>query len=132
MNIIDITNSINLAISQNVLWSISEFHFAVETLVTAGMEILHEEEENWATIRLNDSSVGYLWRKYPLLICEGRVSEIIYSALSDFPFIVFIRSETLDTSCFVMDQSKMPNVIDFRFENRVFSGNDFWFHTVQE
>ncbi|WP_276133043.1 hypothetical protein [Polluticoccus soli] len=64
----DITNVIKNAISKDVAWAVDSFFSVIEKVRNERLTIsFWEGEENWAGIIANNETVGYIWRKHPLV-----------------------------------------------------------------
>jgi len=127
---LDITKNILEAISKDVLWSIDLFFSFITELRVKGYEISYwPNENNWASISFEDSLVGYLWKKYPLLFIESRGKEKINELLTKFDYIVVIVVNNLTDKNFQLNYSEFKDILDYGVNYDAFSAEDLWFYT---
>lgn len=125
----DITHSIEKAISQNVLWR-QEFLNVMKKLQDNGyITSFWEDEENWASILLDDNIIGYMWEKYPLVFIKSQYSDSIKSLLNEAQPIVFIDVNEITEKAFIIDYEVLKDYIDYGLSDDGFSAEDFWFVT---
>lgn len=90
----DITEKIKSAIIQNVLWALSIFYDFIEQFGSKNIQVSYwEGEENWATLCIAEKPVGYLWKKYPLLIVERHLRDELNEFLENYGFLSVILVE---------------------------------------
>jgi hypothetical protein len=128
----NITNDIKKAIAVDTLWSISDFYNVMAEIKNLGIQINHwENEEDWASISSNDFGIGYIWRRYPLILIASSHSKQIRETLINFDFIVWITFSDIGTEEFTIDMDKdLTDRLDFGLNTEKFSACDFWFHNA--
>lgn len=125
----DITRSIEKAISQNVLWR-QEFSGVIKKLQDNGYIIsFWENEENWASILLDNNIIGYMWEKYPLVFIKAQYSDSVKRLLTEEQPIVFIDVNDITEKAFIINYSALKDYIDYGLSDDGFSAEDFWFVT---
>jgi hypothetical protein len=125
----NLTADIKKAISVDTLWCVDDFYQALEHLKNAGFQVCHwENEEQWASLSGNDRSVGYIWRRYPLLFITDDYADKIKKSLPEFDYIVWIIVNSLESEEFTidMDQQLTARIASWMNTN-AFSACDFWF-----
>jgi hypothetical protein len=126
---IDITPKIKAAISTNVLWSISLFFECIEQLQNTFTVSHWQDEENWAGISSGEETVGYLWRKYPLLFIKEEYSTDIKALLSQYSYIEVIEVNSLTEPIFKANHVTFKDILEPGVNYDAFSAEDLWFHT---
>lgn len=125
----DITHSIEKAINQDVLWRPSFFKIIKKLQDDRYIISFWENEENWASILLGDSIIGYIWEKYPLVFIKSQYSGSIKSLLNEEQPIVFIDADEMTEKAFIINYEALKDHIDYGLPNDGFSAEDFWFVT---
>ena len=126
----NITDIFKRIIASNINWSTSLFYLVLETLKGSNIDLsFWEGEENWASILINNKVVGYMWRKYPLVVIERKRSSEIKDLLNDIEGIYFIDVDSLNKDLFKMEDED----IKVHFENfnnfDSFTMDELWFQT---
>lgn len=122
---------LNKVISSNVNWRFSMFYLVIEILKKHNIEISHwEGEEYWATMSVNNKTVGYIWKKYPLIILENNVAYSIIKHLNDIDEISYIESESLESELFIIDDDKLKSHIDIPHDIVTLTMEELWFNTA--
>src|ERR1041384_3583546 len=104
----NLTEIFRKAISRNVDWTFSTFYRVIEILEKNGVGLsFWEGEENWATIHLNSKTVGYVWKKYPIVILEKTPAFLIKEQLKDIDTINYIEVELLTKDLFKIDEEEL-------------------------
>lgn len=126
----DVTKDIKNAISQDVLWRTSIFFEYTQLLRKNEFEISYwEGEENWATISISNSPVGYLWRKYPVLFIVDKYQTQVVEISSSYGFVSIIFARDLNLKAFKLDYQALVDYLDYGANYEKFSATDLWFHT---
>lgn len=126
---IDITKQLEAAISQNVLWSISLFFECIEQLQHTFTVSHWQGEENWAGISSENETVGYLWKKYPLLFIKDAYSAEMKIVLAQYNYIEVITSNNLTEPIFKAAYPNFKELLEPGVNYDAFSAEDLWFHT---
>ena len=127
----NITEKIKTALLYDGNWKFSDFYLNVELLKNIDIQIsFWEDEEYWATLLSNNIVIGYLWKKYPLLIIERNYQNIISLNTNQYPFLCTIIVENLDKKNLKLDYNILKNQLsDWEIDYNKFSANDLWFNT---
>ena len=126
----DITQHINKAMSEDVLWRVNQFYTIIERLPEKGYTVSYwEGEENWAIVHLNNNIVAYLWQKYPLLFVNSSYLNNLRFFFDDYNFIVIVESENFNKPEFTITEKNLDKEIDGRINFESFSVEDLWFET---
>lgn len=125
----DITHSIEKAISQDVLWRQGFFNIIKKLQDNGYIISFWENEENWASILLDDKIIGYMWEKYPLAFIKSQYSDSIKSFLNEEQPIVFIDANEMTEKVFIINYEALKDYIDYGLPDDGFSAEDFWFVT---
>lgn len=126
----DLTEIFKKIIASNVNWEVSLFYFVLETLKIGNIDLsFWEDEENWASILINNNTVGFVWRKYPLVVVEKKISSKIKKILDDIQDINFVEVDKLNVDLFYLDDE----IINVYFENfnisNSFTMENLWFQS---
>lgn len=131
----NLTGILKKIIASNVNWSVSLFYLVLETLRDNNLNLsFWEGEENWASILINNKVVGYIWRKYPLVVVEKKISSEIKYILKDIEGIYFIEVDLLNVDLFKIEDESIKVYFE-NFNNfNSFTMEELWFQTnsVQE
>lgn len=126
----NITSTIKVAISKNIIWSVNFFFSTVERIEEIGFKIsFWEGEENWASILADDKIIGYIWKKYPLIFILAQYSDEIKDNLKDYDYITIVEVKSLIDKEFKINYDELKGEIDFGLCYDGFSIEDLWFHT---
>lgn len=126
----EISGIIKRTISSNVDWGFSIFYLVIDTLKSAGVQTsFWEGEENWASILLKNKTIGYIWKKYPLIIIEKESIPNFKSMLTGHAPINFIEVDSLDQDLFILNDDKLKRYFDSSFDFDSFTMEDLWFNT---
>lgn len=120
----------NDVISADVSWTNNHFFVFTEKLKSKGLEIsFWENEENWASIIRKDTTMGYIWRKYPLVFIVGGYEHLINECRRDDKYPWVIKTDSLSHKEFMLDYHELKDRIDFGIDQNSFSAEDLWFFT---
>ncbi len=126
----DLTPIFKLAISQNILWKISEFYAVINLIKQKEFEISHwDTEDNWAAVVRLGKPVGYVWQKYPLLFVESKYVNSMQSIFSATPHLSVIQINDLAEVAFQLDYKNLSDYLDYGVNYEAFSATDLWFIT---
>lgn len=126
----NITKEIKNAINQNVLWSLSVFFDFIENLNNEKISIsFWEGEENWATLIVDEKPVGFLWRKYPVLLIEDEYIDNIKETLGNYDFLSLIAVSNLNSEVLKLDYHDLKDYLEYGLDYNKFSAMDLWFNT---
>jgi hypothetical protein len=126
----NLTDIFKQIIARNINWSTSLFYLVLETLKGSNIDLsFWEGEENWASILINNKVVGYIWRKYPLVVIEKKISSEIKDILKDIEGIYFIEVDSLNEDLFkIEDEETKVHFENFNNFNS-FTMEELWFQT---
>ncbi|MGU3377172.1 hypothetical protein [Chryseobacterium sp. M5A1_1a] len=127
----NITEKIKSALLYDGNWKFSDFYLNVELLKNNDIQVsFWEDEEYWATLLSNNKVIGYIWKKYPLLIIEKNYQNAISLNTNQCPFLCTIIVENLDNKILKLDYNILKNQLsDWEIDYNKFSANDLWFNT---
>jgi len=126
----NITEIIKNAISSNVIWNVSIFYLVIETLNNNGNNLSYwEEEENWASIVNSNKVVGYIWKKYPLIVLEKGITNLIKEQLKDVEMIYYIEVDSLTEDLFKIEGDDIKCYFENFHNYNSFTMEDLWFQT---
>ena len=115
----------------NILWKISEFYYVLDSLNNENIHVdFWDKEENWAVIRFEDQTVGYVFFSYPIIICEKKYFSKICDKLIKYNYIKFITVQSLSSKELMIDNDLSIETLNINMGNRVFSAEELWFETV--
>ncbi|MDT3404720.1 hypothetical protein [Mucilaginibacter terrae] len=101
----NITQDIRNAIATEVLWGLNDIYEFAEVAELFNFKITYwDEGENWAYIEYNDVSLGYIWRKHPLMFLSASHKNELKKLLTEFNYVIDI---------FVDDFGGEDLIIDF-------------------
>lgn len=130
MNMRNISKCLKEVISRDVNWQFSIFYDVVEALENDGFDTsFWEGEENWALISYNDEGIGYIWKKYPLIILEKDKALLIKKNLKNINVISYIEPESIDNDLYRIDDNNLKSFIDIPHDIIELTMNDLWFYT---
>lgn len=132
MTMRNITSDIKKAIQINVVWSVDEFYLFLETARINNFDISYwDDEETWATLLLDSVMVGYVYRKFPLVLLSVNDKDDVRNLLSAFEYIAPICVSDLASAELIIDGD--PVIVD-RFGwleyGQPLSATDIWFYTI--
>jgi len=126
----DITKNIKNAIAQDVPWGIDLFFSAIELLKENNYQLSYwENEENWAILIIKNEPIGYMWKKYPLIIILNNHLINIKVTLTMYQFLNYIGVDDLDEEGFTLDYSLLTDYLEYGVNYDKFSASDLWFYT---
>lgn len=126
----DLTDIFKQVFASNINWSITLFYLVLEKMQGNNIDLsFWEGEENWTSIIINNKIVGYVWRKYPLVVVEKKISSEIKNILKDIEGIYFIEVDLLTEDLFKIEDEKVK-VYFGNFNNiNSFTMEELWFLT---
>lgn len=125
----EINDIIKRTISSNVDWEFSIFYLVIDTLKNTGVQVsFWEGEENWASILVNNKAIGFIWKKYPLIIIEKEGVTNLKRVLIELDPINYIEVESLSKDLFSLDD-ELKEYFGGSIESDVFTMEDLWFNT---
>jgi hypothetical protein len=111
-------------------WAISAFYLALKILKANKINLsFWEGEENWASILSNNKTVGYIWKKYPLVVLEKEIASDIKNYLKDIEEIFYIEVVSLDRDMFKIDDDELKGCFENFNSFNSFTFEDLWFQT---
>ena len=126
----NITEILKKVFASNVYWSISLFYLVLEKLRDSNIDLsFWEEEENWASIIIDNNVCGYIWRKYPLIIIEDKISSEIKDILNVIEGIYFIEVGSLNVDLFKIEDENIKVYFESFNKYNSFTMEDLWFYT---
>ncbi len=126
----EINKIIKDAVSSNIDWMFSVFYLVIDELKNAGIQVsFWDGEENWASILVNNKTIGYIWKKYPLIIIEKKDSLDIKSVLIGHDSISYIEVDSLSGDFFRLDDNELKEYFDNSIDFDSFTMEDLWFNT---
>jgi hypothetical protein len=129
----DITWDLKEAISKDVLWSISQFFIVIEELQKSKYEVsFWKEEENWASLNLNNEAIGFLWRTYPVMLIVNTYASDIRILLQEFNSIIYIEVSGLTNKELKLNYNSLKDRLEFGINYDSFSAEDLWFGNVSK
>jgi len=126
----DITQEIREAIDQNTRWSIEIFFDLIERLKRENVGVSYwNGEENWATLAIDRKSIGYLWKKYPVLFIKSDYLPMVKEAINALTYMSPIVVDDLDAEVFKLSYVDLTDYLEYGVDYNKFSATDLWFHT---
>lgn len=126
----EISGIIKNTISSNIDWAFSMFYLVIDVLKSAGIQVsFWEEEENWGSILVNNKTIGYIWKKYPLIIIEKEGIPNFKNMLAGHAPINFIEVDSLGLDLFRLDDGELKGYFDSSIDFDSFTMEDLWFNT---
>jgi len=112
----------------NVPWQSNLFYKVSDWLNSCAIDVSYwEGEENWASLSINGSGIGFLWRKYPLIFAKAN-SSFIKKMKSNFPSLEIIEVTFLESPELYLERKTALFFFQKNWEN-CFSAEDIWFET---
>lgn len=126
----EITEILKKVVASNADWAFSMFYLVMDALKEKGIQVsFWEGEENWASILLKTKTIGYIWKKYPLIILEKKGISDLKSVIADFDPINYIEVDSLSEDLFSIDDDNLKGYFDNSIEFSSFTMEDLWFNT---
>lgn len=126
----NITEIIKKVISDKINWKHSIFYLVINLLKENNFEIsFWDNEENWASIIEGEETKGYIWQKYPLIICEKNTLPKVLNLFKDLESIYYIEVNSLTKDLFKIDDEELYKYFDDDFKFESFTMEDLWFYT---
>ena len=128
----DISESIKHAISQDVLWSVSDFYILIEEInKSTRFTVSHwENEEFWGTIIDNKNIIqGYIWKRYPLIIAIDEFISTNKYLFHQHDFIELVTVSKLDKPELSINDLTIKQVLGLTIDDNWLSAEDIWFNT---
>lgn len=126
----NITKKIKDAISQNILWSINVFFDFIEKIRNEDIEVSHwDGEENWATLIIDKKTIGYLWKKYPVLFIQSNYLNKVKIIIENSTYLSSVIVDDLNAEVLKLDYVDLKDYIEYGVDYRKFSATDLWFQT---
>lgn len=125
----NITEIFKNAISSKIDWTHEVFYSVTERLKNNNFEFsFWDGDENWASILIKNTTKGYIWKKYPIIIFEKNALPNVKKELKEFKTIYYLEVNSLNSELFQIDEELnkyFDNFIDFKS----FTIEDLWFQT---
>lgn len=126
----DITQDIKSAINRNILWSVRIFFDFIEKLRVEKVEVSYwDGEENWATLIVDSSPVGYLWKKYPVLFIQSNYLNKLKGQDGISTFLSVIVVDDLNAEVLELNYFDLKDYFEYGINYSKFSATDLWFQT---
>jgi len=126
----NVTQIFRNAISSHTDWMINTFYKVIEVLRKKDVRIsFWEGEENWASILIDNKTVGYIWRKYPLIVIKKNSVPNLISLLSNQKIINYLEVDSLDKELLRIEDSELAEFLDGYSNLSSFTIEDIWFYT---
>jgi len=126
----DLTSIFIEATNIEMAWVVNEFYSVKDYLETDKFEIsFWDGEENWAAIKKDGLPVGYLWKRYPLIIYQQEYETNLNQLFASFPFLKRIPVKDFQAKEYYINYKVAKNFIDYFTAINHFSINDLWFYT---
>jgi len=126
----NITKEIKDAISQNILWSINMFFDFIEKFRKEDIEVSYwDGEENWATLIVDKKTIGYLWKKYPVLLIQSDYLNNVKIVIENYTYLGLIVVDDLNVEVLKLDYADLKDYFEFGINYNKFSATDLWFQT---
>ncbi len=126
----NITEIIKKVTLDNINWKHSIFYLAINTLDNNEFKVsFWDDEENWASIIGDKVTTGYIWQKYPLIICEKNIMPDVRKALINIENIYYIEVDSLTEDLFKIEDQNLYKYFDDNIDFKSFTIEDLWFNT---
>ena len=126
----DITEIFKKVVSSKIDWIYSIFYLVVDKLKDKGVRIsFWDGEENWASILVNNRTVGYIWKKYPIVIFEKGAIPNMQILLRDIENIYYVEVDSLTNDLFRIEDDELHKYFDGFFDFNSFTWENLWFNT---
>ncbi|MFN1217998.1 hypothetical protein ACKW6Q_13595 [Chryseobacterium kwangjuense] len=128
----DITESIQKAVTSNINWKHNDFEPVVNALSIEYQVDIEIYAEKSATLNSEKKVIGYIYLNYPIIFLESKYSSQIRSILNSFSDIQYIIVNTLYDQCLSIDEDIYITYFDYMGNPEAFSAEDFYFYNVRE
>ena len=126
----NITQEIKDAISQNIVWSINIFFDFIENFRKEDIEVSYwDGEENWATLIIDKKPIGYLWKKYPVLLIQSDYLNNVKTVIENYTYLSLIVVDDLNAEVLKLDYTDLKDYFEYGVNYNKFSATDLWFQT---
>lgn len=88
-----------------------------------------EGEENWALMLKENITIGYVWRKIPLLVVKAGSVPNIKDFLMDLVPIAYLEVDSLENELLKIDSKELLKYIDANINPESFTAEELWFNT---
>lgn len=128
--IIDITEILKKVTNSNTYWSLSIFYDVLEIFKNHNIKFsFWDGEENWASVLNSDEVIGFLWKKYPLIIIEKENVVQIRELLKKIEGITYLEVESVNEDLFRIDSKSVKEYFDHFPKFDSFTIEELWFYT---
>ena len=126
----EIKEIIKKVVSSNMDWTFSMFFFVIDKLREKDIKVsFWEDEENWASILLNNKTVGYIWKKFPLIILEKEEIPNFKNLVIEYGPITYIEVESLNKDLFSLEDDDLKSYFNDSLDFNSFTMEDLWYNT---
>jgi hypothetical protein len=126
----DVTDIFKQLISSDINWTHSTFYSIIEALKFGEFNLsFWEGEENWATILTENKVVGYVWKKYPLIVINREISDIIKDKVNDIHNLFCIEVDSLENDTFKIEDVNLHGHFGNFSKFEKFTMEELWFET---
>lgn len=126
----EISEIIKSTVSSKIDWMFSVFYLVIDVLKSSGIQVsFWEGEENWGSILVNNKTIGYIWKKYPLIIIEKEGIPDFKNMLTGHAPINFIEVDSLGQDLFRLNDDELKRYFDSSIDFDSFTMEDLWFST---
>lgn len=126
----NITQEIKDAISQNIVWSINIFFDFIENFRKEDIEVSYwDGEENWVTLIIDKKPIGYLWKKYPVLLIQSDYLNNVKTVIENYTYLSLIVVDDLNAEVLKLDYTDLKDYFEYGVNYNKFSATDLWFQT---
>jgi hypothetical protein len=117
-------------ISIDTTWKIREFYDLLNKFDNNNFEISYwKGEENWASILLENKTIGYIWKNYPLIIIEKHYAKEIKELAKCSDLCNYVEVEALNKDLFEIDDNQVRKTLNGFMDFNSFTMEDLWFTT---
>lgn len=111
-------------------WKTREFYEILNKFDNDTFEVSYwEGEENWASILVKNILIGYIWRKYPLIIIEKQYAKEIKELAECDDLCYYLEVEALNKDVFEIDDVQIRKIVNGSMDFDSFTMEDLWFNT---
>ena len=126
----DITELFKKVTSSELNWSVSVFYSVLEYIKKQKFQVsFWEGEENWASIIYNNNTVGYIWKKYPLIIFEEQIYPFLDQYFKDIDGVYYLNVDSLNIDLFSIQREEFKDYFENFHKFDSFTIEDLWFFT---
>jgi len=116
--------------NSSTLWSVVDFYKGIQILKEEGVGISYwSDEENWASLLFNEEAAGYMWKKYPLLIHNYLVRDIVINERLRLLEVFFLEVTSVKSAELSISDGKYDIELGGELNLTCFSAEDLWFST---